>query len=542
MEDMATPTVPDSRGLDLNACEKFYGLLARPFSLTPDLRFAYHSRSHSRALAQVREALRRRDGLIVITGEIGIGKTMLCRTLLETFEARTFLSVILDPCLSVDDLLRQVLADFGLMGDADRPRTGPAPEVTRHQLVSALQRFLASLIALDAHAVILIDEAQHLQPSVLEEIRLLTNFETDGGKLLQIVLVGQPDLDALLRRPELIQLNQRIARRFELHALSQTEVQDYITHRLAVASEAEAAPGAGAGLPPKLPAAFDRVGRVVFTPPAIAAVAAISKGIPRVINTLCDRALEVGCQRQTLALDRTVVLKAAEQLKLPVPIALKLPGGVQAAAAAASLVLVVVAGLWWWWPHRIEGAATQTATAGRTPTATATSSVQAAAPPSVPATTASGVPATAAPPGGPAASPPGPSRATPTAPPGAQAPAPPRVVATAPSGTPAPPADRVAPRAGAPVARPAQTGPDQSGVRYTIAVAAFKTPQRAADVAATIAGKGLRVSTRTDPAGAWHQIVVGPYGSVDEAKAVQRTLALAGFQDTHISPSIPVSR
>src|ERR1700730_18079622 len=257
---MGVPTLPDSRALDLSACEKFYGLLARPFSLTPDLRFAYHSRSHSRALAQVTEALRRRDGLIVITGEIGIGKTMLCRTLLETFEARTFLSVILDPRLSIDDLLRQVLADFGLMGDAGRPRPGPAPDVTRHQLVSALQRFLASLIALDAHAVILVDEAQHLQPSVLEEIRLLTNFETDGAKLLQIVLVGQPDLDALLRRPELIQLNQRIARRFELHALAPSEVQDYISHRLAVASET--APGPEAGPSAQPPAAFERVGRV----------------------------------------------------------------------------------------------------------------------------------------------------------------------------------------------------------------------------------------------------------------------------------------
>jgi general secretion pathway protein A len=540
MKDMGVPILPDSRALDLTACEKFHGLLARPFSLTADLRFAYHSRSHSRALAQVTEALRRRDGLIVITGEIGIGKTMLCRTLLETFEARTFLSVVLDPRLNVDDLLRQVLADFGLMGGADRPRPGPAPEVTRHQLVSALQRFLASLIALDAHAVILIDEAQHLQPSVLEEIRLLTNFETDGAKLLQIVLVGQPDLDALLRRPELIQLNQRIARRFELHALAPTEVQDYISHRLAVASEP--APAAGDGLSAELPAAFDRAGRVVFTAPAIAAVAAISKGIPRVINMVCDRALELGCQRQTLALDRAIVLAAAEQLKLPVPTALKLPGGARAAAAAgAALLLAVGAGLWWWWPHPVESAAAPVTTAAPItapsqpiPTATAP-----AASPGAPAA-APPPPTHAASPGAPATAPP--AAAAPAASPGAPATAPPRAVATAPSGTPAPRADNVAARPAAPIVRPAQSGPDQNGVRYTIAVAAFKTTQRAADVAAAIAGKGLPVSTRTDPTGAWHQVVVGPYKSVDEAKAVQRTLALAGFGDTHISPTMPVSR
>ena len=522
---MGMPTLPDSRALEPTACEKFYGLLARPFSLTPDLRFAYHSRSHSRALAQVTEALRRRDGLIVITGEIGIGKTMLCRTLLETFEARMFLSVILDPGLSVDDLLRQVLADFGLMGDADRPQTGPAPEVTRHQLVSALQRFLASLIALDAHAVILIDEAQHLQPSVLEEIRLLTNFETDGAKLLQIVLVGQPDLDDLLRRPELLQFSQRIARRFELHALSQTEVQDYIAHRLAVASET--APGAGDGPSPTPPAAFDRVGRVVFAAPAIRAVAAISGGIPRVINTLCDRALELGCKRQNGAIDRAVVLAAAEHLKLPVPIALKLPGGAGAAAAAASLVLLLAAGLWWWWPHRID--------AGATPHAT-NAPITAQAP---------GIPPATPPAGAPAAARPGASTAAPGGVPaaaGAPAAALPGAPAAARPGAPATPAGTVAPRAAAPIVRPAQAGPDQKGVRYNIAVAAFKTTQRAADVAATIAGKGLPVSTRTDPAGGWHQIVVGPYGSVEEAKAVQRTLALAGFPDTHISPNTPASR
>ena len=210
--------------IEQSPAEKYFGLTARPFSLTPDLRFAYHSRSHTHALEQVTAALRRREGLIVVTGAIGTGKTMLCRTLLETFESRTFLSLVLDPGLDVSDLLRKVLTDFGIINSVDGTATGPLSDVTRHQYVTALQQFLASLVPLHAHAVIMIDEAQHLSPRVLEEIRLLSNFETDEAKLLQIVLVGQPDLDDLLRRPDMQQLNQRVARRCQLHPLSPTEV------------------------------------------------------------------------------------------------------------------------------------------------------------------------------------------------------------------------------------------------------------------------------------------------------------------------------
>ncbi len=342
---MSTSTVAGSS--DLTACENFYGLHARPFSLTPDLRFVFHSRSHSRALEQVTDALKRREGLVVITGGIGTGKTMLCRTLLQTFEPRTFLSVILDPCLSVSDLLHQVLTDFGIIDDVERTGDETNAEITRHQLVTTLQKFLSTLIPLDAHAVIMIDEAQHLAPTVLEEVRLLTNFETDNAKLLEIVLVGQPDLDALLKRPEMGQLRQRIARRVELHPLAASEVQEYIERRLFVAADASTGEhGDRTGDDSQVGAALERVR---FTPAAIQTVAAISAGIPRVVNTLCDRVLELGCERQTRVLDDRLVLAAAARLKLPVPAVIRMrSGGAGLKVAAAAFFILAGLGAWWW--------------------------------------------------------------------------------------------------------------------------------------------------------------------------------------------------
>lgn len=477
---------------DLTACESFYGLRARPFSLTPDLRFVFHSRSHSRALEQVTEALKRREGLVVITGDIGTGKTMLCRALLDTFEARTFLSVILDPCLTVSDLLHHVLTDFGLITEIERG-VDTTPEVTRHQLVSTLQKFLATLIPLDAHAVIMLDEAQHLDPTVLEEIRLLSNFETDKAKLLQIVLVGQPDLDALLRRPEMGQLNQRVARRVALHPLAAGEVKEYIERRLFVAAEA-AAPHAG-DRPPDDPRAAMTLERVRFTPGAMHTIAAISGGVPRIVNTLCDRALELGCERQARVLDERIVLAAADRLKLPVPAILKLGAGAGLKVAAASLVVIAGLGAWWW-TTRPSPAAPAPAIEKR---------VDAPPPPVAPQRPDASAPAAA------------PTAATP--PPAASVQAKPPATQPLPDGT-----------AG------------RKGGRYDIAVAAFKTAQRAADIAASLAQKGLPVTTRTDATGAWHQIVVGPYSSAEEAEAAQRILTREGFSGTRISVISPDAR
>jgi general secretion pathway protein A len=476
--------------------EEFYGFTTRPFTLSPDLRFVYQSRSHSHAFKQVTDALQRREGLIVITGEIGTGKTVLCRALLETFhEARTFLSVILDPMLGVDDLIYQVLGDFGVITRDARITHAPLPEATRHQLVTTLHQFLASLIALNAHAVILIDEAQHLTPAVLEQIRLLSNFETDRAKLLQIVLVGQPNLEAMLRQPDLRQLDQRVARRVQLEPLSGDEVREYVTRRLAVASA------------PALP----------FTTAALDVIQTISQGIPRVVNTLCDHALELGFERRARPIDREIVVEAADRLKLPRPEPVSEPehqrvsqlpqtGPWQSAAIAAGIGIVLALALWVW---RSRPSAPEP----QAPTRTA----------AVPA-----APAAAAPPssGGP-----GPSQGVAENPPTTTAqsnpaPAAAQPVAPAPSNAAAAPAQSPKPL---PSRTPAGVG------RFRIAVASFRTSKRANDVVAEITATGLPVAARLDATGEWYQVIVGPFATLEAAKNAQKVLEGEGYQGTRIS-------
>ena len=213
--------------------EPFFGLNEAPFSLAPDPRFLFASASHSAALAQVAYALERREPLVVVTGEIGTGKTLLCRTVLQRLPRKTFLSVINDPLLERDDLLKQLLQDFGVIS---KDRT----KLTRRAVTNwsqTLHAFLRSLAPIQAHAVVIIDEAQHLRPDVLEQIRLLSNIDDERGTLLQIILVGQTDLEPLLARPELRQLQQRVSRRFRLEPLNRDEVKQYIEHRLALARD-----------------------------------------------------------------------------------------------------------------------------------------------------------------------------------------------------------------------------------------------------------------------------------------------------------------
>jgi len=211
--------------------EHFFGLHDAPFSLAPNPRYLFESATHAQALQQITHALQRREPLIVMTGDIGTGKTLLCRTVLERLDRSTFVSVINNPMLDRDDLLTQMLQDFGV---SSLDRTIAAQTTSRHDLVHALEDFLSSLIALEAHAVVMIDEAQHVQPDVLEQIRLLSNIAAPGGTMLQIVLAGQLDLETLLARPELRQFQQRVSRRIRLEPLSEAELQSYIAHRLAI--------------------------------------------------------------------------------------------------------------------------------------------------------------------------------------------------------------------------------------------------------------------------------------------------------------------
>jgi len=503
---------PAAPPIDPSPAEKFFGLAARPFSLTPDLRFAYHSRSHTHALEEVTTALRRREGLVVVTGAIGTGKTMLCRSMLESFESRTFLSVILDPGLEVEDLLRQVLTDFGIIGSADAPEPGTMSEVTRHQFVSTLQQFLASLIPLHAHAVIMIDEAQRLNPRVLEEIRLLSNFETDEAKLLQIVLVGQPDLDEMLQHPKMQQLNQRVARRCELYPLSESEVGDYIERRLTVAGSPAVLPGAvEAGTP-------DNTSVVRFSPAAVKAVAGISGGIPRLINTLCDRALEAAYERQVRIVDPDSVIAAAERLRLEIPGGIGLPGArprTWLVAAGIALLAILAVTIWWF----AKPASTPASGSASPPPRSAP---RMGAEPTAGSSTAS---STASPDG--VAASPAPGRS-------GQGTGNPQTPASAAGATPA-----SGPTAGA--AGGSQAAPAAAAGAFQIAVAAFKTESRAREVATAVTAMQVPAAVRLDQTGSWYRVMAGPFPTREGAQAAQAALERAGYDGTRISqiPSDP---
>lgn len=318
------------------AYEAYYGLAEPPFSLAPGVRFAFRSRSYAGALDQVRRAIGRREGLVVVTGEVGTGKSMLCRALLQESDRRTCVSLVLDPCVGADEILAEMLADFGVLSIEDPAwRRLPIP---RSQLMAMLQRFLASLVPIGGLAVLVIDEAQHLHPAVLEQIRLWSNVEADGAKLLQIVLAGQPELDELIARPDMRQLKQRVSRRIELTRLDRDEVEAYLEHRLTVAREGgrEAPdPGQVRGF---APSGFWRVG---FSPGAVRTIAALSRGIPRVVNLLADRALEVGCERKVRRIDAATVRAAARRLDLLAPAVSRL--ALRAGAAAAVVAFAVTA-------------------------------------------------------------------------------------------------------------------------------------------------------------------------------------------------------
>src|SRR5262245_1834594 len=170
--------------------EEYYGFVQPPFTLAPDPRFLYRSESHDEAITGLLRAIRRREGFIVLAGDIGTGKTTVCRALLQQLDTTTFTSLVLNPFVSVEELLREILVASGAHC-ADAVRSGRLANAPRHELISTLHEFLLSLIAIRGSGVLIIDEAQHLSPEVLEQIRVISNMETNESKLLQIVLVGQ---------------------------------------------------------------------------------------------------------------------------------------------------------------------------------------------------------------------------------------------------------------------------------------------------------------------------------------------------------------
>ncbi|MBI2870201.1 MAG: AAA family ATPase [Candidatus Omnitrophica bacterium] len=265
--------------------QEFFGFKEKPFNVTPDPRFIYFSDQHIEALNHVLYGIRERKGFIAIIGEVGAGKTTLCRTLLSRLDNQTTKTAyIFNPDLSGQQLIRTILEDLGL--DA----TGR----TKKDLLDTLNAFLMEQLAQNHNVVVIIDEAQGLGKRELEEVRLLSNLETETDKLLQIVLVGQPELAAILDDPEIRQLKQRIAVRYHLDPLHKSEVRKYIDHRMSVAGCME---------PPH------------FTEGALEVISKFSKGVPRMINLACDRTLLNAFVWETREISEAIAQRAVDEIE-----------------------------------------------------------------------------------------------------------------------------------------------------------------------------------------------------------------------------------
>lgn len=269
---------------------QFFGLKQEPFSIAPDPRYLFMSDRHREALAHLLYGLNGGGGFVLLTGEIGAGKTTVCRCFLEQIPKRCNVAYIFNPKLTVTELLKTVCDEFHIPYPAQPAHGGAA---TVKDYLDPLNQFLLKTHAVGQNNVLIIDEAQNLSADVLEQLRLLTNLETNERKLLQIVLIGQPELRAMLARPELEQLAQRVIARFHLQALSEAETLQYIRHRLMVA-------GINRALP------FERA--------AMQRIHQRARGVPRRINLLCDRALLGAYALGRNRVDVAIVDKAASEV------------------------------------------------------------------------------------------------------------------------------------------------------------------------------------------------------------------------------------
>jgi general secretion pathway protein A len=331
----------------------FFGLQQEAFSIAPDPRFLHLSAGHREALAHLLYGLQGGGGFVLLTGEIGTGKTTVCRCFLDQIPDGHRVAYVYNPKLTPVELLQTVCQEFGIA-------TGDPPPATSKPYVDALNRFLLDAHARGEQCLLVVDEAQALSARLLELLRLLTNLETSERKLLQIVLIGQPELREQLAKPELEQLSQRVIARVHLGPLSASETADYVRHRLAVA-----------GLQGPLP--FD--GR------ALAWVHRLTGGVPRRINLLCQRALLGAYAQDSRTVDARTVRQAAREAfdARPAPVR----RGLALAVATGLLVAAGAAGLWWWQHDGRGGGGAASAASGAAAASVATSASSAASAPAL---------------------------------------------------------------------------------------------------------------------------------------------------------------
>jgi general secretion pathway protein A len=263
----------------------YYGLTEPPFDITPNPRFLFYSTKHREAFNHLLYGIRERKGFVQLTGEVGAGKTTLCRAILELLDDGHYATaLILNPVMSAEELVKAVAIEFGL----------PVNGLDRLETLSVINHFLLHQVENAKETVLIIDEAQDMTDELLEQVRLLSNLETDNRKLLQIVLMGQPELRDRLNNPRLRQLRQRITVRYHLPPLNRYEVNEYIHHRLQVAG-AKGAP--------------------YFTQLALWRVYRYSQGIPRLLNAICDKALLAGFVSQCEKISFRMIGRAVNELE-----------------------------------------------------------------------------------------------------------------------------------------------------------------------------------------------------------------------------------
>lgn len=263
---------------------EFFGLKEKPFNVTSDPNFLFLSRVHKEAFSHLLYGIKERKGFLEITGEIGAGKTTLCRALLNHLDANTKSAFVFNSTLPDMQLFQTILEDFGL----------PVERKTKSSMLRQFNNFLLEELSRNNNVVLIIDEAQNLKNSVLEELRILSNLETEKEKLFQMILVGQPQLRDKINSPNMEQLKQRISVRFHITPLEEDEVGEYIYHRLKVAGSR---------------------GDITFSNLAFSAIYKYSNGIPRIINKVCDKALLCAYVTETKDVDLSIVERCIQEME-----------------------------------------------------------------------------------------------------------------------------------------------------------------------------------------------------------------------------------